>query len=123
MDDQKSSGSDYIQAATTSVEGIQTVRLYQETWLHIVDGHPEVSKTGQEGVISAASNPTVVFRSETSPSDTLVFVNEEDTHEGHALHVPGKLLDGTTAVRIKTAFYRTSKPSWEVVWRKDQSNA
>lgn len=118
MSDEKSSQSDYVQVSTSVIDGLSSVRLYDETWDdHISDGHPEVAVAGKDAIISTVATPTVVYKSATRPEDSVVFVNDDTTRNGDPLHVAVKKISGTNSGRVTTAVFRQSSSGWDPLWK------
>lgn len=61
---------------TTATERVGEVRLYDETWEHIVAQHPEFSSripSLEHAIIDTLKNPTMVCSSTTQPETSVVF--------------------------------------------------
>ncbi|MCB1331998.1 MAG: DUF2283 domain-containing protein [Maritimibacter sp.] len=87
--------------------------MYDETWDHISDQHPEVANwAGSDEVLHATQNPTAVYESSTNPEHAVVFVNENTTFNGESLHVPVRIVEDSSA-RVATAYFRTSSVGWK----------
>lgn len=113
---QSGTNSEYLTTLTSAVPTLTVVRLYRETWEEkITVGHPEVNDFGMTGVLNAVAAPTCVYRSATRPDDSFVFVASGATFRGDPLHVPVKLVDGTSG-RVTSAYFRQSSPSWQKLW-------
>lgn len=107
----------YVVVDTAAIPQVTQVRIYESTWGHVETDHPEFA--GRLPVLEAAvhatiSNPTAVHASTTSPGRAFVFVSKENTHFGHPMAVPVKVVEGTHA-RMSTAGFRT-KVAGDALW-------
>lgn len=106
---------DYIVILTSAVELLTHVRLYDEKWTHIIEGHPEVALLTKVAVIDTVANPTDVYDSTTEPGRTVVFVSENHTYLDNPLRVPVKIQSGTSGW-IKTAYTSGGTYSGARLW-------
>ena len=102
--------------ATTKIASLTHVRLYQSTLVeHIFPGHPEVEMIGEEGIVEALENPSFILESTTRPKDSVVFVSEKTTYEGRPLHVPVRIIVGTSG-RVPTSYFGDTSAGALKIW-------
>ena len=114
----ESSYSGYLQTGSTSVPGISEIRLYLDTWDHILMGHPEVATVGKQGVLEAVQFPSQVYASKTEPEREYIFASSNVSYMDHPLHVPVKLVEGMSG-RIATAYFRSSPYQGNLLWERN----
>ncbi len=104
---------EYKEIATSAIDEISTVRLYAETWNdHIVPRHPEVNDRLEDSdLLETVKDPSAVYKSATN-RDSRVYVSNNYLYNENPLHVPVKIIEGTTSARIQTAYFRRPNPSW-----------
>ena len=108
--------TEYWEIVSTAVPEVSRIRLYRKTVEHIEERHPEVVDTvGIEGVISAINAPTRVLESSTNPAQAFVFVSDTIKYESNPLHVPVKVVEGTSA-RVRTAYFVSGPSTSAVLW-------
>jgi len=117
--------ANYRVISTTAYAGVQTVRLYEETWDHIADQHPEFQNrlpSLEHAIVDTISNPTLVTVSTTQPGTSVVFTSSTNIKgSGHILSVPVKIIDGTGSGLVKTAMF-ASVPKGAVLYTKGDEN-
>jgi hypothetical protein len=103
----------------TSIPGITTVHLYEETLLKVQAGHPEVQPLLPSivtAVSTALTEPTWVEQDRPS---TYVIVDESTTNaEGDPLRVAIKVISGTTSARVSTFYFASTEGVANIVWRR-----
>lgn len=112
--------NDYRVITTTAIPQVSEVRLYEETWPHIVEEHPEFASrlpSLEHAIIDTVANPTEVYRSRTDPERVFVFRSSNNVKGPHAMAVPVRVVDGTSA-RISTAMFRGTVKG-EILYKQD----
>jgi hypothetical protein len=97
---------------------ITEARLYDETVSHITEEHTEVRlqlPTVRAGFEQAIANPSRLYDSTTDPGKSVLLVSEALTFWGDPLHIPVKIVDGTSG-RVKTAYFSSDTPGGELLW-------
>lgn len=111
--------SNYRLIATTAIPEVSEVRLYDETWPHIVEEHPEFASrlpSFEHAIIDTITDPTEVFRSTTDPDRAFVFRSSNNLKGQRAMAVPVRIVDGTSA-RVTSAMFR-GVVKGEVLYKK-----
>lgn len=113
---------EYRTVQVSCVPGLNEVRVYEETLQHVLENHPEISRTFvgapsfNHAVDVTISDPTFV---EKSYANSVVFVNESMTNwDGQPLRVPVKVLSEFQSGYMKTAFFGTTDAPGEFVYKK-----
>ena len=89
-----------------------SVVLYNHTWTHITNRHPEILPLFNE-VRQTIVSPTAVYRSATDPANSVLFFNNAVTNsDGEVLAVPVRLSIGI----VTTACFRNENYSGGVLW-------
>ena len=121
MIDDETVDESYRLIETTAIPGVRTVRLYEETWEHIAEQHPEFQNripALKHAVLDTISNPTLVCASRTQPATSVVFASSNNLKGGtHMLSVPVRIVAGTVSGRVTTAMF-ASPPKGEVLFEK-----
>ena len=112
--------SEFKVISTSVIREVATVRIYEETIVHVKEEHPEVpiDLPSIEGAVAAAiSEPTHIERSH---SNSYVFVHDGMTNKsGDPLRVPVKIIEGTSG-RVRTVYFASREaPAQSIVWRRD----
>ena len=109
----------YIVVATTQIDQLTQVRIYQSTLREkIFPEHPEVEVVGEEGIVEALENPSLIMQSTTRPGDTVVFVTEQTSFNGRPLHVPVRIIEGTSG-RLASSYFCDTNQSAVKLWPKE----
>lgn len=115
----------YQVIVTTAYAAVQTVRLYEETWHHIAEQHPEFKHrlpSLEYAIIDTISNPTLITVSTTQPQTSVVFTSSTNVKgAGYPLSVPVKLIGNQGSGRVQTAMFATA-PKGRVVFVKEGEN-
>lgn len=99
----------YIEARTSAIPELSSIRLYDATRDKIIARHPEFTPwlpSIEHAVMDTLINPTSVFESRSSPN-SFVFTSSNHTRYGHALSVPVKIVDNRSG-RVATAIFGSS---------------
>jgi hypothetical protein len=108
----------FILVATNNMPTLTEVRLYDSTLNgHIFQDHPEVEIVGRAGIVDAIENPSYIIRSNTRPDDSVVHVTEKTTFNGLPLHVPVKIIMGTSG-RVSSSYFAETKSNAIMLWPK-----
>ncbi len=117
---------EYRTVPVTCVPGLEYVRIYQEILQHVLENHPEISRTFvgtpsfNFAIDTAISDPS---RVEKSYGNSIVFVHETSTNwRGNPLIVPVKLLAESQSGYMKTAFFGTSDAPGELIYTKVETD-
>jgi len=116
---------DFRVVTVTCISQVTEVRVYEETAKHVLDRHPEISRTFvgiptfDAAIDKALTDPTYVGRSH---SNSYVFVDEDSTNwAGEPLRIPVKVFANTTSAHVKTVFFGTSEEGDDLVYKKVES--
>lgn len=96
---------------------ITEARLYEETLEHIAE-HAEFRlqlPSQQTALVEAIGNPSRIHASSTSPGRSVVLVSETFTYFGDPVHVPIRLVEGTSG-RVQTAYFSGGTYPGHVLW-------
>ena len=99
----------YREIATSAIPEVQKVRIYDETWNHVLTDHGEPGHLlpyFEQAVNSAIAKPTSVHQSTTDPQKGFLFVTTEHTRNGKPMAVAVRVVEGTSA-RMTSAVFRT----------------
>jgi hypothetical protein len=121
--ERNNNGDPFVTIVTNIVAEVRQVRLYESTWNHIVEQHPEFRsrmEALEHAVYDTIRNPTVVQRSTTSPDTGIVFSSSNNLKDGRVMVVPVKLVDGVSA-RVATAGFRKAVRG-DVIWKRESDN-
>ncbi len=113
---------EYRTVLVDCVPGLTQVRIYEETLQHVIDNHPEISRTFvgtfsfDFAIDAAIADPS---RVEKSYANSVVFFHESSTNwEGKPLVVPVKILPEMQSGYMKTAYFGTSDAPGELIYKK-----
>lgn len=110
MSEKASNGeSRYLLILTTAIPQVSEVRLYDDTWPHIVEEHPEFASqlpSLEHAIQDTISNPTEVYRSRTDPAKAFVFRSSNNLKGERAMVVPVRVVGDGTSARVTTAMFR-----------------
>lgn len=114
-------GETYRLIETTAYAGVQRVRLYEETWKHIADEHPEFESrlpSLEHAIVDTIINPTLVCASTTQPDTSVVFTSSNNVKgSGRILCVPIRIIGDTASGRVTTAMF-ASAPKGKVLFEE-----
>jgi hypothetical protein len=111
-------GDDYTLIHVPGLPWLTAVRLYDETWEHIVSQHGEFRlqlPSQREAVEIAIANPTSIHASATDPEKSVVFVSHVITYFGDPVVVPVRHVAGTSG-RVVTAYFSGTPYPGKVLW-------
>lgn len=110
--------SNYKSISVAGWPGLTTVHLYEETMEHIAEEHPEFRlqlPSQLEGLMSAIAAPTRIHASTTDPKRSVVLVGESFTYFDDPVHVPVRIIAGTSG-RVITAYFSSETYSGRILW-------
>ena len=114
-----SDAGEFTEVSTAATSRVEVVRLYTETWGHIVEQHPEFSSqipSLEHAIVDTIVNPTLVCKSTTQPETTVVFASSNNVNgTGRMLSVPVRIVGSTTSGRVTTAMFG-SPPRGDVIF-------
>ena len=101
--------SDKVYFTATDPEG-RTIHLYENTWRHIKDRHPEIRGVGE--VKSVIQKPQVI--TENTEQATLAYtkISRSDLY----VNVYARMDDTYTKGSVRTAFLQPHMPKGDVIW-------
>ena len=101
----------YAEIETDARPEIQTVRLYEETIMHVRESHagtfpPQFPPDFPFMIRAVASTVQAPTRVDETYGNSLVYVDENTQNaQGHSLNVFVKRIEGSTSGRVKTFFF------------------
>jgi len=106
------SDADKIYFETTDPEG-RSIRLHKNTWDHIREKHPEISRINE--VRSTIQKPDIITQGATRQSLAYTKIARSDLH----VNVYVKMDDTTySRGRVSTTFLQGKAPKGDVIWLK-----
>lgn len=108
----------YVSIAIRGWSSLTEVRLYEETLEHIIEEHSEFQlelPSQRTGLEAGIGNPTSVHASTTDPARSVVLVSAAFTYNNDPVHVPVKLVEGTSG-RVRTAYFASGTYPGKVLW-------
>ena len=114
----------YRLVLTRAIPQVTEVRLYDETWEHITEGHPEFAgrlPSLEHAVVNTIAEPTAIHMGR-FPFAAFVFTSTNNTKGSGAYRmvVPVTVVAGTSA-RVSTAMF-SREPGTPRVWTKGDGN-
>lgn len=107
----------YVAIATTAIQEVSQVIVYDETIPHLGIGHPELRNLTvslEHAIHDTISRPTEVYVSNPPHVNSYRFRSTDHLYGNNAMVVAVKVVEGTSA-RLTTAFF-TSQVTGALVW-------
>lgn len=102
-------------AAGGANTSVATVVLYDHTWDHIRDGHPEIGPLFDK-VKATIEDPSAIYDSNTNPGNAVLFFNDAVSDgNGQILAVPVLI---KTPSLVTTACYRWPNYTGALLWKR-----
>ena len=111
---------EYTNIPVVGLPNLTEVRLYDETLEHIAE-HAEFRlqlPSQQTALVEAIANPNRAHDSTSDPGQSVVLVSESFTYFGDPVHVPVKIVEGTSG-RVRTAYFSSGTYGGRLLWSAD----